>query len=83
MSTGIVWSFIPPYIRNLDTAGFGVTWFLEALLIFSIFYILWRLRLSPRHSAPRQHGAVPNNRRIALFALVLGFATFLVRSGRR
>jgi glucans biosynthesis protein C len=77
---GSYWSFIPPYIRNLDTAGFGVTWFLEALLIFSIFYILWRLltRSSPQRNAPNS-GAVPSNRSIALFALVLGFATFLVR----
>ena len=77
---GSYWSFIPPYIRNLDTAGFGVTWFLEALLIFSIFYILWRLltQSSPQRNAPNS-GAVPSNRSIALFALVLGFATFLVR----
>jgi glucan biosynthesis protein C len=77
---GSYWRFIPPYIRNLDTAGFGVTWFLEALLIFSIFYILWRLltQSSPQRNAPNS-GAVPSNRSIALFALVLGFATFLVR----
>jgi fucose 4-O-acetylase-like acetyltransferase len=77
---GSYWSFIPPYIRNLDTAGFGVTWFLEALLIFSIFYILWRLltQSAPQRNAPNS-GAVPGNRSIALFALVLGLATFLVR----
>jgi glucan biosynthesis protein C len=77
---GSYWRFIPPYIRNLDTAGFGVTWFLEALLIFSISYILWRLlsQSSAQRNAPNR-GAVPSNRRIALFALVLGFATFLVR----
>ena len=76
---GSYWRFIPPYIRNLDTAGFGVTWFLEALLIFSIFYILWRLltQSAPQRNAP--NSAVPGNRRIALFALVLGIATFLVR----
>jgi glucan biosynthesis protein C len=76
---GSYWRFIPPYIRNLDTAGFGVTWFLEALLIFSIFYILWRLltQSSPQRNAP--NSAVPSNRSIALFALVLGLATFLVR----
>ena len=76
---GSYWRFIPPYIRNLDTAGFGVTWFLEALLIFSIFYILWRLltQSAPQRNAP--NSAVPGNRRIALFALVLGLATFLVR----
>jgi len=77
---GSYWSFIPPYIRNLDTAGFGVTWFLEALLIFSIFYVLWRLltQSSPQRNASNS-GAVPSNRRIALFALVLGLVTFLVR----
>ena len=76
---GSYWRFIPPYIRNLDTAGFGVTWFLEALLIFSIFYILWRLltQSAPQRDAP--NSAVPGNRGLALFALVLGLATFLVR----
>ena len=77
---GSYWRFIPPYIRNLDTAGFGVTWFIEALLIFSIFYVLWRLLThSSRQRNTPDSGAVPGNRSIALFALVLGFATFLVR----
>jgi glucans biosynthesis protein C len=77
---GSYWSFIPPYVRNLDSSGFGVTWFLEALLIFSIFYALWRLltQSSPRRNAP-DGGEVPSNLNIALFALLLGFATFVVR----
>ena len=96
---GSYWSFIPPYIRNLDTAGFGVTWFLEALLIFSIFYTLWRILTRSREGRARSdhpgvieqtageraelpdlgRAAAPSNRRIALFALALGLATFLVR----
>ena len=77
---GSYWSFIPPYVRNLDTSGFGVTWFIEALLIFSIFYTVWRLltQSSPRRDAP-DRGGVPSNLNIALFALLLGFATFVVR----
>ena len=50
---GSYWRFIPPYIRNLDTAGFGVTWFLEALLIFSILYTLWRLLTQSALTAQR------------------------------
>ena len=99
---GSYWSFIPPYVRNLDSSGFGVTWFLEALLIFSIFYALWRLLTQPRPGeAGSDHrgssgqtaserperpetltpgrAAVPSNLMIALFALALGLATFLVR----
>jgi glucans biosynthesis protein C len=77
---GSYWSFIPPYVRNLDSSGFGVTWFLEALLIFSVFYALWRLLTHslPRRDAP-DRGGVPSNLNIALFALLLGFATFVVR----
>jgi glucans biosynthesis protein C len=84
---GSYWSFIPPYIRNLDSSGFGVTWFIEALLIFSIFYALWRLltrsgheKAEPDHpGSSGQTVGVPSNLMIALFALVLGLATFLVR----
>jgi hypothetical protein len=94
---GSYWSFVPPYIRNLDTAGFGVTWFLEALLIFCVLYAVWRLLTQSRQRGIRsdQSGtaaltagepsqqsnrdAVPSNRMIALFALVLGLVTFLVR----
>jgi glucans biosynthesis protein C len=77
---GSYWSFIPPYVRNLDTSGFGVTWFLEALLIFSIFYTVWRLltQSSPRRDAS-DRGGVPSNLNIAFFAFLLGFATFIVR----
>jgi fucose 4-O-acetylase-like acetyltransferase len=81
--TGSYWSFVPPYVRNLDTSGVGIMWFVEALLIFSIFYALWRLLMTSVSAPGRRDvpdsASVPGNLAIALFALVLGLATFLVR----
>ncbi|CAK6687030.1 hypothetical protein BBFGKLBO_00131 [Synechococcus sp. CBW1107] len=62
------------YLRSL---GVGPTWFIEALLIFTILYVLWR-RISP--CVPVQvKGRVPGNGEIALFAMGLGLITFVVR----
>jgi surface polysaccharide O-acyltransferase-like enzyme len=60
-----------------DSIAVGPMWFIEALLLFAILYVLWRrIKAStPRHA---EHGA-PRNGAIALFALVLGLITFVVR----
>jgi len=61
----------------LDSIGVGPTWFIEALLLFAVLYVLWR-RINP--SVPvRAEGSVPGNRAIALFAVGLGLVTFGVR----
>jgi len=61
----------------LDSIGVGPTWFIEALLLFAVLYVLWR-RIKP--SVPvRAEGSVPGNRTIALFAVGLGLVTFGVR----
>jgi len=60
-----------------SSIGVGPTWFVEALLLFAILYVLWR-RIKP--SKPKQtNGRVPGNGAIALFAIGLGLITFLVR----
>ncbi len=59
--------------------GAGPLWFVEVLLIFSLVYVLWRLLTQPRPSEPSVGTAFPGNGSIALFALLLGVAGFLVR----
>jgi glucan biosynthesis protein C len=80
---GTVWQYLALYPRNQGSISDGPDWFLEALLLFSIGYVLWRLvaplvraRLS---SASARPGGVPGNWVIALFALTIGVCTFIVR----
>jgi glucan biosynthesis protein C len=80
---GSFWQYLVQYPRNIGSFGDGPVWFLEALLIFSIFYVLWRLvagRARPRLAVePVPATAIPGNGVIALFALAIGLATFVVR----
>jgi glucan biosynthesis protein C len=75
--------YLAQYPRNLGSIGDGPVWFLEALLIFSIIYALWRLLT--RQGLVRAPGGldpispVPRNSVIALFALAIGLVTFVVR----
>jgi glucan biosynthesis protein C len=68
--------------------GAGPLWFVETLLIFSLVYVLWRLLFRSRPPMPAPQGQAtksvvespfPGNGAIALFALLLGVAGFLVR----
>lgn len=75
------WGFFPAeYFSGGDLIGQGPLWFVEVLLIFSLLYVLWRLvaRVGPAGAI----GDAPfsSNRAIALFALLLGIAGFLVRT---
>ena len=59
--------------------GTGPLWFVEALLIFAGFYVLWRV-LAKTPACPVQDGGkVPGNLAIAFFALALSAVTFIVR----
>jgi surface polysaccharide O-acyltransferase-like enzyme len=59
--------------------GTGPLWFVEALLIFAGFYVLWR-HLSRNSVSPAQNdGKLPGKPAIALFALSLSVITFIVR----
>jgi glucan biosynthesis protein C len=74
------WSYFPgEYFGSGYLIGQGPLWFVEVLLIFSLVYVLWR-RLAPsRPAAPIVETRFPRNIVIALFALLLTIATFLVR----
>ncbi len=59
--------------------GTGPLWFVEALLIFTIIYLVLRLLLKPSVTPPQRDGKPPSNLAIAIFALLLGVVTFIVR----
>jgi glucan biosynthesis protein C len=74
------WSFVTGnYLRNEAVFGAGPLWFIETLLIFSILYVLWRLLARPRAAGSDVESRFPGSAIIALFALLLGVAGFLVR----
>jgi glucans biosynthesis protein C len=76
-----IWRFFPgTYFSGGEYLGQGPLWFVETLLIFSIGYILWRLIVRPRTAKTAGETRFPRNRTIALLALVLGVAGFLVRT---
>jgi hypothetical protein len=58
--------------------NFGVAqlWFVAALLIFVIIYIIWRQFAKPMTQSEKDP---PTNGTIAIFALALGLVTFIVR----
>ncbi len=81
---------LPPDVPFLsfwaDATAVGPMWFVEALLIMSLGYLLWRLATSRRGgeaAQPRSVGQVdgkaPGNGAMALFALAVGLVTFIVR----
>jgi glucan biosynthesis protein C len=59
--------------------GAGPLWFVEVLLIFSLVYVLWRFVFRARPVPSAAETRFPSNGAIALFALLLGVAGFLVR----
>jgi glucan biosynthesis protein C len=79
------WSYLGEHFRGYRSLGVGPLWFVEGLLIFTILYALWRLVVNSRplsipSPVPSQRDAPPpSNVAIALFALGLGVATFILR----
>jgi glucan biosynthesis protein C len=74
------WSYFPgDYFKHNPILGNGPLWFVEVLLIFSLVYLLWRRFTRSRPADPVKETPFPGNGSIAIFALLLGIAGFLVR----
>lgn len=71
--------FSGQYFQHNALIGAGPLWFIETLLIFSAVYVLWQLLARPRPAEPVVETWFPGSGSIALFALLLGLAGFLVR----
>jgi hypothetical protein len=76
---GSLWRFLASYLAELDSVGDGPLWFVGALLVFSLLYALWRTLAVRAPARAQVDGRAPGNAAIALFALVLGLVTFVVR----
>lgn len=73
--TGSFLDFLALYIGNYGVLGSGPLWFLEALLIFNGAYVLWRQLVKSANTESK----IPGNKTIAIFALILGIVTFIVK----
>ncbi len=67
------------YFAEAPILGGGPLWFIEALLLFSLVYVVVRMAGRLWKSARVARPAFPSSGRILVFALVLAAATFTVR----
>ncbi|MFC1485595.1 acyltransferase family protein [Candidatus Latescibacterota bacterium] len=77
--------------RDISVAGLGVytdkwaefgtgpMWFVAALLIFNIFYVMWRRLTKSTDPSVSHSGSVPGNGKMIVFALAVGIMSFIVR----
>lgn len=74
------WDFYTgQYFRMGYWIGSGPLWFVEALLIFTLVYSMWRWISRSRPVRQPAQITFPSNRALALFGLLMGLASFLVR----
>jgi glucan biosynthesis protein C len=71
--------YLPLYWERVRSYADSPMWFLEMLLVFSFLYVVWRLLTGRRAVAAPTQEQAPGNPAIALLALLLGLATFVVR----
>lgn len=71
--------FTGQYFKVYGIIGGGPLWFIETLLLFSLVYVLWRLATANRPASPAVDSRFPGSGAIALFALGVAVATFVVR----
>jgi glucan biosynthesis protein C len=77
------WRYFPgEYFKSNAVLGAGPLWFVETLLIFTVLYVVWRLLTGRGTARPAAETRFPSNLSVALFALLLGMAGFLVRLWR-
>lgn len=75
---GSFWMFLDARVGSLHI-GSGPLWFVETLLIFSFFYVLWRTLAGSQVASIPRKAYVPGNKAIAVSGLALGVITFAVR----
>ena len=71
--------YIYDYFRDYGWIGGGPLWFIEALLILSMLYVVWRLLVPSPPERVTREAPFPSTGIIALFAALLGVLSFLVR----
>lgn len=66
-------------IYLLKNVAPGPAWFLEVLLVFSLFYALWSCMRKVRNADENTLQRFAKNRNILIFIIALAFFTFLIR----
>jgi peptidoglycan/LPS O-acetylase OafA/YrhL len=74
---GTLLTFLTQFVQGYSSLGVGPLWFVMALLLFTIMYVLGREFSKPPSIQPES--PFPSNAAVASFALVLGVITFLLR----
>jgi surface polysaccharide O-acyltransferase-like enzyme len=75
--SGSFWKYWRVHFLGYRSLGVGPMWFAELLLIFCLLYAL--VRAVWRRPVAERSDAFPGNLGLALFALAVGLATFLIR----
>jgi peptidoglycan/LPS O-acetylase OafA/YrhL len=57
----------------------GHLWFLEQLMVFAAFYVIWRSIAALIAYKPARNIKIPGNHAIGVFALLLGVSMFIAR----
>ena len=71
--------YFQEFFRDYNWIGCGPLWFIEALLLLSVLYALWRLLVPSGAAKPASESRFPGDGAIALFALIIALASFIVR----
>lgn len=83
VTEGLRTSFWTFFTRQYFSFGYfigqGPMWFVEALLLFTLVYAVGRWLLRSRPAVQPAQRAFPSNRAIAIFALLMGLAGFIMR----
>jgi glucan biosynthesis protein C len=67
------------YFREYTWIGGGPLWFVSALLLFSVVYAIVRLLMPSRPAKPALETSFPRSSAIAIFAVLIALASFIVR----
>ncbi|HLE73199.1 MAG TPA: acyltransferase family protein [Anaerolineales bacterium] len=79
LSLSFVEWYSQQYFREYSLIGGGPLWFISALLLFSVVYAIVRLLMSSRSAKPAVETSFPGNGAIAVFAVMIALASFIVR----
>ena len=79
LSLSFVEWYSQQYFREYSLIGGGPLWFISALLLFSVVYAIVRLLMPSRPAKPVVETSFPGNGAIAVFAVMIALASFIVR----
>jgi surface polysaccharide O-acyltransferase-like enzyme len=74
------WEYLPG-VKFESIIGAGPLWFVEALLIFTVVYVVWRKIFRPNPPVPpvKTDSRFPGSKALVLFGILLAAATFAIR----